>query len=128
MKDSYTRSVVFEETDVQEWCDRNVDPNPIHTNEEEASESTFGQRVVPGIMLLDHVSGMLTYLGERDEEIILAGITAARFRDPVLLGETVDYKAEVVDSDKRFTYVDFEMRVEERGALVANGSVSIVVN
>jgi acyl dehydratase len=128
MKDSYTRSVRFEEDDIKEWCDKNVDPNPIHTNEEAASESTFGQRVVPGMMLLDHVSGMLTYLGEHDEEIILAGITAARFRDPVLLGETVDYKVEVVDSDKRFTYVDFEARVEERGSLVATGSISIVVN
>jgi len=122
------RAVEFTAEQVEEWCEQNADPNPIHTDEEAAEDSTFGQRVVPGMMLMDQLSGMLTALGDDDEEVILSGITAARFRDPVLLDETVTFTVEIVEEDKRFTAVDFEARVEERGSLVANGTINIVIN
>jgi acyl dehydratase len=122
------REVTFTEDDVQEWCEQNADPNPIHTDEDAAEDSTFGQRVVPGMMLMDQLSGMLTALGDEGEEVILSGITAARFRDPVLLDETVAFNVEIVEEDKRFTAVDFEARVEERGSLVANGTINVVIN
>lgn len=122
------REVTFTEDDVQEWCERVDDPNVLHTDAEAAAEATFGQRVVPGFMLMDHLSGMLTDLGGEDETVILSGITAARFRDPILLDETVTISVEIVEEDKRFTAVDFEARVEERGSLVANGTVNVVID
>lgn len=123
-----SREVTFSAEDVQEWCERVDDPNPLHTDAEAAAEGTFGQRVVPGLMLMDYVSGMLTNLGDEDETVILAGITAARFRDPILLDETVTISVEIVEEDKRFTAVDFEARVEERGSLVANGTINVVID
>ncbi len=123
-----SREVTFTEDMVQDWCETSRDPNPLHIDEEAAAEGTFGQRVVPGLMLLDYVSGMLTALGDEDETVILSGITAARFRDPVLLDETVTISVEIVEEDKRFTAVDFEARVEERGSLVANGTMNIVID
>lgn len=123
-----SREVTFSAEDVQEWCDRADDPNPLHTDAEAAAEGTFGQRVVPGLMLMDYVSGMLTNLGDEDETVILSGITAARFRDPILLDETVTISVEIVEEDKRFTAVDFEARVEERGSLVANGTINVVID
>lgn len=128
MRESLIRNIDFTEYDVRNWCANNKDSNPIHTDEEYAENSTFGERVVPGMMLLDKVSGMLTNLGEDGEEIILAGITAARFRDPVYLGEEVTYTVNVVDEDNKFVYVDFETHVEERDSLVAHGTISLVVN
>jgi Acyl dehydratase len=122
------RAVQFTEEDVEAWCDRNDDNNPLHLDEHAASLGTFGERVVPGMMLLDHVSGMLTAFGDEHENVVLAGITAARFRDPILLGETVNISTTVADEDKRFTYVDFEARVPERGSLVANGTISILID
>jgi acyl dehydratase len=122
------RHVQFTEQAVEDWCNENRDPNPIHTDSEMVQDSSFGERVVPGMMLLDHLSGMLTALGDDGEEVILAGITAARFRDPVLLGETVTFSIENVEKEENFTSVDFEARVEERDSLVANGVLSIVIN
>jgi acyl dehydratase len=121
------KEVRFDELSVLGWCEEHGDPNELHIDEEVASETTFGKRIVPGMMLLDELSGMLTELGDDDETVILAGITAARFRDPVLLGETVSFSIEVSDEDKRFTYVDFEARVEGRDSLVANGVLSVVI-
>jgi acyl dehydratase len=127
MKPVQERVVTFSERDVDEWCTENSDPNPIHTDPEMAEQSSFGQRIVPGMMLLDKLSGMLTNLGEDDEEIILSGVTAARFRDPVLLGETVHFTLSEVEDGQNFTTVDFEARVHDRDSLVANGALSIVV-
>lgn len=122
------RQVTFNQKAVTDWCETSGDPNPIHTDEDVAAESTFGRRVVPGMMLMDYLSGMLTELGGEDETVILSGITAARFRDPVLLNETVTLSVEIVEEDKRFTAVDFEARVEERGSLVANGTLNVVID
>lgn len=127
MREQATRSVTFTEEDVEEWCDENNDPNPIHTDELAARDSSFGQRVVPGMMLMDQLSGLLTSLGEGDEEIILAGITAARFRDPVLLGEEVTFEVSDPEERTKMMTLEFECRVEERDSLVANGALSIAV-
>jgi acyl dehydratase len=127
MRSEGTRKRTFTAEDVEQWCEEHNDPNPIHVDSEAAEESSFGQRVIPGMMLLDQLSGLLSSLGEGGEEIILAGVTAARFRDPVLLGETVTFSVENIEQGKNFTTMDFECRVEERGSLVANGALSIVV-
>lgn len=121
------KKVTITEQDVQEWCKRNDDDNPLHTDADAAESGPFGQRVVPGMMLLDHVSGLLSGLADEDEDVVLAGVTAARFRDPVLLGETVTISVEIVEEDKRFTAVNFECRVEERDSLVAMGTINIVI-
>lgn len=121
------RTVTFTPKEVSDWCNTHDDPNPIHTDTEAASESIFGQRVVPGMMVMDKLSGMLTALGDDDETVILSGITAARFRDPILLNETVTISMEIVEEDNRFTAVDFEVRVEERNSLAVNGTLSIVI-
>lgn len=122
-----TRERTFTAEDVEEWCEEHNDSNPIHVDSEAAEESSFGERVVPGMMLLDQLSGLLSSLGGPDEEIILAGVTAARFRDPVLLGETVEFSVFEIEEGQNFTTMDFECRVHERDSLVANGALSIVV-
>jgi acyl dehydratase len=123
-----TRAVHFSEKDVEDWCESKDDPNPLHTDPEAASNGPFGERVVPGIMVLDYLSGALTRLGEEGETIILAGITAARFRDPVFFDETVTYELEILDDeDGYFTSVQFDCRVEARDTLVATGVASIVI-
>lgn len=122
------RQVTFTEEDVEDWCERNDDMNPLYVDSEAAEEGTFGRRVVPGMMLMDKLSGMLTELGDEGETVILSGITAARFRDPVLFDETVSISTEIDEEDKRFTAVNFEARVEERGSLVANGIVNVVID
>jgi len=119
--------VTFTADAVERWCSNNNDPNPLHTDEKSAANSSFGQRIVPGMMLLDQLSGMLTRMGDDGEEVILAGVTAARFRDPVLLGETVTFTLSEIEEGQNFITMDFEARVEERKSLVANGALSVVI-
>lgn len=127
VEESVERTVTFDEDDVREWCERHDDSNPLHLDEEAAADGPFGRRVVPGIMLLDKLSGMLTEMGGEDDDVILAGVTASRFRDPVLLGEEVTLSVEVAEDKNTMTIVDFDARVEERGSLVAHGTLSIVI-
>lgn len=121
------RTATFTEEDIQEWSEKHDNDNPLHLDEEVAAAAPFSQRIVPGMMLMDYLQGMLTAVGDEDETVILSGITAARFRDPVLLDETVTFEIEVVEEDRRYTGVDFECRVEERGSVVANGALNVVV-
>lgn len=112
------KKVHFSEERVQEWSNQN-DDKPV-------GESVFGQRVVPGLMLLDSLSGLVhEYI---DGDVILSGITAARFRDPVLIGEVVTFSlGEIEDAKMNVKTVDFKARVEERGSLVATGVLSLTI-
>jgi acyl dehydratase len=122
------KGVIFTEESVDEWCDRSGETNPIYCDSEAASEATFGRRTVPPMMLMDYISGMVPALFDKNTDVIISGITAARFRDPVLLDETVTFSVEFVERKKFFTVVDFEASVHTRGSLVMTGSLSVVEN
>jgi acyl dehydratase len=121
------RERTFTESDVDEWCERNGNPNPLHVDSHEALESSFGQRIVPAMMLLNQLPGMVSDIGGDDTEVILAGITAARFRDPVLLNETVKFTVFDLEEGENYSTVEFEARVEDRGSLAASGALTLVV-
>jgi len=128
MKDGpIERDVTFTEDDVKSWCDRNDDLNPLHLDERAASNGPFSERVVPGLMILDSISGMLSEMGEEGETVILAGVSATRFREPVLLGEAVSFTVQRVEDDLNFETADFEARVPERNVLAASGTVTLAV-
>jgi len=78
-------------------------------------------------MLMDQISGMLEKLGDQDEEVILAGITAARFRDPIFFGEEVEISLTKGEESMNTTSIDYEARVKERDSLVSNGVINIVI-
>lgn len=123
------RVVAFSEDGVQEWCDTHNDDNSLHTDADVAEESVFGQRVVPGMMLLNQLSGMAASLGEDYQTVILAGITAARFRDPVFFDEDVQFTLSDVQDGQNFSTVEFEIRAIQRdNKLVANGVLSLVID
>lgn len=122
------KEFTFTDEEVEAWCERNDDPNPLHLDADVAMQSSFGQRIVPGMLLLNKLSGMVADLGDEDEEVILSGVTAARFRDPVLLNETVNFSLFDVEEGENYTTVEFEIRVPTRGSLAANGALTIVIN
>lgn len=125
------KEYTFTELDVRKWCEQADDSNELHLGEQAAKDSPFSERIVPGMMLLDKVSGRITQYGdafEPDSTVILAGVVAARFREPVLFDETVVVSAEKVEEDNQFTYLDFEVHVVERDVLCAHGTVSVVID
>lgn len=120
------RTVTFDEDMVRAWCDQAGDSNQIHLDEQAAADSTFGQRIVPGVMVLDQVSGLLWQYGEVEgKTTILANLVACRFRDPIPFDEEVTITLEEAGDDNRFQYLDFEARVN--GTLAVHGSASVVL-
>lgn len=122
------KTVHFTEPDVELWNITHQNTNILHDNEQAAADSTFGQRVVPNMMLMAELQSMVSEFADEGETAILSGITAARFRDPILFGEIVNITMEVVEETKKFTAIDFNCRTKKRDSLVANGTLNIVVN
>lgn len=114
----------FDAESVEEWCEQAGDSNEIHLDEDAASSSEFGERIVPGMMILDKVSGLLEQLGTDDETVVIHTIVGVRFRDPISLDEPVEIGVEIVEEDDRFTTVEFTARTTEK--LAVQGSVNIV--
>lgn len=87
-----TNSVFFTEDDVESWCNDSGDSNPLHLDEEAAeNHALFDERVVPGMMLLDKVSGVITDWSESEEGTpVLTRISGVKFKEPVTLHKWVD--------------------------------------
>ncbi len=69
------------------------DVNPLHTDEEYAQETSFGRRIVPGLLtasLLTHLGGLWAFLATHMDLTFLA---------PVYIGDTITAEAEIVDYD-----------------------------
>lgn len=120
------REVSFSAEEVRDWCDQAGYSNGIHLSEQEAADSVFGERVVPGMMILDQVSGLVERYGSIEGEYaILANVVACRFRDPIPLDEEVTISVKESDSDNSFTYLDFEARTWDE--LAVHGTVGVVI-
>lgn len=111
------RTVSFDEQDVFKWKQSSDDWNDLYDN-----------GYVPNMMILDQISSMISEIGEEGETIILSGVTAARFRDPVLLDEEVEIELYDKEEGQNYTTIDFEARVIDRESLAAHGAISFVVD
>ncbi len=74
-----------------------MNPQPLHSNEDFASRTPFGQRIVNGIFTLGLVTGLT--VAELTEGTILANLGYERVRhpNPLFHGETVYAETEVLE-------------------------------
>jgi acyl dehydratase len=81
---------------VEDWCNRVDDTNPLHLDEEAASDSEFfDERIVPGILLLDEVSGLITqWAATKEGTAVISRLSSISFDEPVYLDETVQIAVE----------------------------------
>lgn len=86
-------------------------------------ERTFGETIVPNVMLLSPLTNQVQQF--HGDDVIITDLTAFRFRDPVLIGETVEYELELADERQNYDSISFELRVNERDSLVATGTLSV---
>lgn len=115
MKESVERTLTLDEEWVESWCEL--------TGSDVTGFDTFGEDTVPQAALLGVLPGLMQSV--TDDEAIITGITAARFRDPVLMGETVDVTVEFIEETENFLVFDFAARVPERGSLSMTGSLTV---
>jgi acyl dehydratase len=71
------------------------DFNPMHTDAASARESKFGRIIAHGMLCASISSGLRSVIDEW--AIVAMAETRRRFRAPVFAGDTVSFRAEVVD-------------------------------
>ncbi len=87
------------EADVVTFAGWSWDTNPVHTDAEGARGGRFGARTAHGLLGLSVAMGLASRLGVFEScSIALLGIEDWRFRRPLLLGDTVRCRVEILDT------------------------------
>ena len=85
------------ETDVVLFAGWSWDANPVHTDAVAQEKSRFGQRIAHGMLGLSVALGLASRLGVFEAcSIALLGIEQWRFVAPVLIGDTVRVRVDIV--------------------------------
>jgi acyl dehydratase len=85
------------EADVVTFAGWSWDTNPVHTDAEGARHGRFGERIAHGLLGLSVALGLASRLGVFEScSIALLGIDDWRFRRPLLLGDTVRVRVEIL--------------------------------
>jgi acyl dehydratase len=94
-----TRGRTITEADVMAFAGISGDFTELHTNEEYAKNTPYGQRIAHGLLTLSISSGLTTRMNLiTDTVMAFYGIDKLRFVKPVFLGDTITVKKIVVDT------------------------------
>ena len=81
------------EADVVSFAAITGDWHPQHVDADWAAESTFGERIAHGMLVLSYSIGLMGFDPER--VVALRGIDSLTFKRPVAIGESIRAEAEV---------------------------------
>lgn len=87
------------EDDVVRFADLSGDHNRIHTDENYASKTIFGERIAHGMLGLSVVSGLAAKLGFTEDTVIALRSIDWKFKSPIKIGDSI--RGIFVVSDKR---------------------------
>jgi acyl dehydratase len=86
------------EADVVNFCGVSGDFHELHTDAEAMSNSAFGGRIAHGALILSMVTGLRGRLGIFDDTLIaFAEIRSWRLLEPVMIGDTIHVRNEIVE-------------------------------
>jgi acyl dehydratase len=107
------------EADVALFIGVTWDVNPLHTDEEYTKGTSFGKRIVPGLLtasLLTHLGGLWAFIA-RDMHF--------EFIAPVFIGDTITAISEVVEEDTKKGWVRLKSRCENsKGEVVLRANIT----
>jgi acyl dehydratase len=87
------------EADVVSFAAWSWDTNPVHTDAEAATHGRFGAPIAHGLLGLSVAMGLASRLGVFETcSIALLGIDGWRFQRPLLIGDTVRCRVEILDT------------------------------
>jgi acyl dehydratase len=93
--ESHGRTIT--EADVVTFAGWSWDANPVHTDAVAMAGSRYGQRIAHGALGLSVALGLASRMGIFDScSIALLGVDEWRFMCPVLIGDTVRVRVEIV--------------------------------
>jgi 3-hydroxybutyryl-CoA dehydratase len=95
-----TRARTVTETDVVNWCALTGDWFVMHSDKVYAERSVFGQRLVPGLLVVALSGGLGV---PPDAEAVMAnyGIDRIRYPRPTFIGDTLHCEIQVAALDER---------------------------
>jgi 3-hydroxybutyryl-CoA dehydratase len=116
------------ESDVYLFAGITGDFSVNHVNEAYMKKTTYGKRIVHGVLLIGFISTASTMLIERsvargsDETAVSLGYDKIRFLKPVFFGDTVTvtYSVEKIDTAARRSWAKVEI-ANQHGELVTVG-------
>lgn len=92
------------ESDVMSFAGVSGDFNHLHTDEERMSESTFGERIAHGMLVVSAATGLIWQhrtVEERHAVVAFYGLDRLRFLQPVFIGDTIHVEKEVIETKPR---------------------------
>lgn len=103
----------FDEDEVREWCEQAGDDNELHLDEDEIKDNPFfDERVVPGMMLLDRVSGLITQWSDTqdsDATPVISRMSHVVFDEPVYFDEEIQVAIEQEEQEETMRILRFEI-------------------
>ncbi|MFN8104322.1 MAG: MaoC/PaaZ C-terminal domain-containing protein [Acidimicrobiia bacterium] len=115
------------EADVVHFAMLSGDWYPLHTDAEYAAASRFGGRIAHGFLTLSIMSGFLPMQPGQLEAFY--GIERLRFRQPVMIGDTIRARFEIVEKRPAkggLGVIVVAMKVlDQRGETVAEGLLQL---
>lgn len=86
------------ETDIAMFAGLSGDYNPVHTDDEFAKKTEFGQRVAHGLLGLSIASGLSCRTGLLDGTVVaFLGMEDWRFLKPIMIGDTITLRWTVTE-------------------------------
>lgn len=121
------------ETDLVGFCMLSGDWNAIHSDEEFASATFYGQRVVHGLFGMALLTGLMERAGWFSESALaMLGIERWTFQSPIFVGDTLRCEMEVLDKrltskgDRGIVSRRFTLR-NQRDAVVQIGEIGLMI-
>ena len=103
------------ENDVEDFADISGDHARMHTDEDYAKATVFGERIAHGLLGLSAVSGLAAKLGFTEDTIIALRSINWKFKKPIKYGDTIKGIFEVREKKelkgKDSGIVTFEVKV-----------------
>jgi acyl dehydratase len=122
------------EADIVMFAGWSWDTNPVHTDAVRASQGRFGQPIAHGLLGLSVALGLASRLGVFEScSIALLGVDDWRFLRPLLVGDTVRCRVEILEArltskgdagilERRFTLL------EQHEHVVQQGNIALMVS
>ena len=127
---SKSRGRTITEGDIVLFSAFSGDWYPLHTDKEYAAQTSFGQRIAHGMLVLTIASGLM----KMEPGVIVAfyGIDKVRFIAPTFIGDTLHIEMEVLEKTDRGTdqgVVTFKKNVvNQRDEIVCTVILKILLN
>lgn len=123
------------EADIVNFAGISGDFNLLHTDAEYMKSSKFGERIAHGLLVLSIASGLFTRTSFNQKIstnlVAFVKIDDWRFLKPVMIGDTVRVKAEVIKTEKRSESVgDVILRrsvLNQHNVIVQQGETVLLV-